>query len=246
MKAPPMHRSDRRTTDIALCTLDNWAGTRRTDRNRLLWAMIPAAALHIVLFALHWPVSEAGAAPAKPERPLLLIREVRLKPPEPPIRRESLESPRAPRRLIPVPEVEVSLVESRQEPPPISEMELPANTQLVYIPDPPPPVEVGPVEMEPDGPMIVSGDVVAAVKIYGPEPAYPRMARLAHIGGSVIVRATINEVGDVVNLRVLRSLPMGLTEATLQAMRRWRYEPATLHGKPVAVYMTLTVNFTVQ
>ena len=39
---------------------------------------------------------------------------------------------------------------------------------------------------------------------------------------------------------------MGLTEAAITAVRRWKFEPATLNGKPVAVYFNLTVTFELQ
>ncbi len=39
---------------------------------------------------------------------------------------------------------------------------------------------------------------------------------------------------------------MGLDQAAVDAIKKWRFEPATLHGKPVAVYYNLTVNFRLQ
>ena len=34
-----------------------------------------------------------------------------------------------------------------------------------------------------------------------------------------------------------------LDQAALDAVSVWRFKPATLHGKPVAVYYRLTINF---
>ena len=48
------------------------------------------------------------------------------------------------------------------------------------------------------------------------------------------------------NLEVLRTLPMGLEQAAVDAVRTWRFKPATLHGRPVKVYFNLTVNFQIQ
>lgn len=39
---------------------------------------------------------------------------------------------------------------------------------------------------------------------------------------------------------------MGLAEAAVDAVQQWKYQPATLNGKPVAVYFNLTVNFQLQ
>jgi TonB family protein len=38
-------------------------------------------------------------------------------------------------------------------------------------------------------------------------------------------------------------LPLGLSESAVAAVERWRFEPATLHGQPVKVYLSLTVKF---
>ncbi len=243
MKPSPSQSANRRGGDTSLCLLDSWAGARRADRNRLLWAMIPATVLHMVLFALRLPVGEAAAVPAKPERPVVLIRQYRIKPPEPPPIREVIPpSPQPLHRTIPMPAIEESVIEPRIEPLPVPQIEIPADAEVVYIPAPPPPT----VDAEPDGPILVTGEVVGPVKLFAPEPVYPRTARLAHVGGTVIVQATIDQRGEIVDLKVLRSRPLGLTDATLQAMRRWRYEPATLHGKPVAVLVTLTATYDVQ
>jgi protein TonB len=72
------------------------------------------------------------------------------------------------------------------------------------------------------------------------------VARRANVQGVVVVQATIDERGNVTDIKVLRGLPMGLEQAAIEAVRTWRYKPATLHGKPVKVYFNLTVNFQLQ
>jgi protein TonB len=39
---------------------------------------------------------------------------------------------------------------------------------------------------------------------------------------------------------------MGLDQAAVEAVRTWRFRPATLNGRPVDVYYNLTVNFRLQ
>ncbi len=48
------------------------------------------------------------------------------------------------------------------------------------------------------------------------------------------------------DVKVLKGLPSGLTEAAVEAVPKWRFEPATLEGNPVAVYYLVTVSFSVQ
>jgi protein TonB len=92
----------------------------------------------------------------------------------------------------------------------------------------------------------VGGAVTRPEKVAGSPPVYTELARKARVTGVVIVEAIIDERGNVVNARVLKGLPMGLDKAALDAVERWKFRPATLQGKPVKVYYTLTVNFTMQ
>ena len=76
-------------------------------------------------------------------------------------------------------------------------------------------------------------------------PVYPADAQSRKIQGIVIIEATIGADGRVRDTRVLRSVAM-LDEAALAAVRQWKYAPTLLDGKPVAVIMTVTVNFRLQ
>ena len=64
--------------------------------------------------------------------------------------------------------------------------------------------------------------------------------------GHVLDLGRIDEQGNVTDVSVLKGLPMGLSEAAVEAVKQWKYKPATLNGKPVAVYFNLTVNFQLQ
>lgn len=92
-------------------------------------------------------------------------------------------------------------------------------------------------------PYRVEGNVKRPEKISGLVPAYTAEARRARISGLVIVEALIDEQGNVTETRVLKGLPMGLEEAAVEAIRSWKFKPATLDGRPVPVYYVLTTNF---
>jgi protein TonB len=94
------------------------------------------------------------------------------------------------------------------------------------------------------GPLHVGGDVKAPVAISRVEPAYNDLARKSRVTGVVIVEAIIDSKGKVDQVRVLKGLPLGLSEAAENAVKQWRFKPATLNGQPVEVVFSLTVNFT--
>ena len=109
--------------------------------------------------------------------------------------------------------------------------------------DPPPIVEAKPVD---DKPIVVGGLVKKPEILVKTQPRYTELARRANIEGVVILKAVIDDRGYVTDLQVIKPLPMGLDEAAMDAVRTWRFKPATLHDRPVKVYYNLTVNFQIQ
>jgi protein TonB len=89
----------------------------------------------------------------------------------------------------------------------------------------------------------VGGDVRAPVLLTRIDPDYPEAARRAHLEGTLILEAVITASGSVQEVRVLRTLSPLLDEAAVRAVRQWRYRPATLDGRAVSVYLTVTVRF---
>jgi len=99
-------------------------------------------------------------------------------------------------------------------------------------------------EPKPEGPLRVGGDVKAPVAVNKVEPIYTDVARKGRVSGVVIVEAIIDEHGNVDNVKVIKGLPMGLSEEAEKAVKRWKFRPGTLNGEPVPVIFNLTVNFT--
>jgi TonB family protein len=94
-------------------------------------------------------------------------------------------------------------------------------------------------------PIRVGGNVQELKKIYSVEPAYPPEARSARLSGTVILQATINESGDVYEVRVLRGHPL-LNRAVAEAVIQWKYSPTLINGERVPVIATITVIFDLQ
>lgn len=90
----------------------------------------------------------------------------------------------------------------------------------------------------------VTADVKPPVRVYGPPPSYTPEGKAERIQGVVIVQAEIDESGRVADVEVLKGLPAGLTEAALEAIRQWRFEPARdASGEAIRVLYNLTINF---
>ncbi len=87
------------------------------------------------------------------------------------------------------------------------------------------------------------GGVSPPSPLYAPDPDYSEAARQAKYQGSVILWLVVGADGRAHNLRVARSLGMGLDEKALDAVRQWRFQPATRNGQPVAVEINVEVSF---
>ena len=93
------------------------------------------------------------------------------------------------------------------------------------------------------GPMHVSSGVMVGRIIEKTMPAYPPIAKVTGVQGTVILQATISKSGTIENLRVV-SGPAMLQQAAMDAVRTWRYRPYLLNGEPVEVETTVNVVFT--
>ena len=107
----------------------------------------------------------------------------------------------------------------------------------------PPPALVQPAP--PVDPIRIGGIIRPPTKLSGQQPVYPPIAQSARVQGIVIIEATIGTDGQVINAKLLRSIPL-LDQVALEAVRTWRYSPTLLNGIPVAVIMTVTVQFSLQ
>jgi len=83
----------------------------------------------------------------------------------------------------------------------------------------------------------------------GPEPsreveiAYPEKARRAGISGTVRLRIHVDEMGEVLQVRVLAGPGHGLDEAAAGALKRFKFRPGMKGGKPVAMVTVYNYKF---
>jgi TonB family protein len=213
------------------------AAEESEDRRNTWIGVAVAVVLHGLLFLFTFPEAVYQVSAQKEKQKVYVVQQVRFKPPPPQQQRE-LPKPKSKKVPIPDPTPDepepIRLVEE------IETVDVPETDVIFDIPEGPPPAD------EPEGPIMVGGDVLAPEKINAPPPQYTEIARKARIQGVVIVQAIIDKEGSVTNVKVLKGLPMGLDQAAVDAIKKWKFKPATLNGKPVAVYYNLTVNFQLQ
>lgn len=73
-------------------------------------------------------------------------------------------------------------------------------------------------------------------------PVYPIMAKNQHVTGDVVIDALIDANGRVTTMKVI-SGPTLLHQAAKDALKQWKYQPASLDGKPVSMHLTVTLQF---
>jgi TonB family protein len=118
----------------------------------------------------------------------------------------------------------------------VTDLPLPEEAVEETVPEPgqtepdPEAAEPAPVELpeEPEADLLAAAVVLSKV-----DPVYPESARRAGISGTVVLDVAIDEAGHVSDAQVVRGLPFGLSEAAVEAVRRWHYRPAQGREGPV-------------
>jgi TonB family protein len=94
-------------------------------------------------------------------------------------------------------------------------------------------------------PLRVGYGLKAPAKTRDVKPVYPPIAQSARVQGVVILEAVIDAGGQVVDAKVLRSIPL-LDQAAYDAVKQWEFTPTLLNGVATPVVMTVTVNFVLE
>lgn len=78
---------------------------------------------------------------------------------------------------------------------------------------------------------------------YEVKPDYTEEARQRNIEGDVTLQIIVRRDGTVGDVRVVRGLGYGLDQRAVEAVRQFRFQPATRLGTPVDVVVTIDVTF---
>jgi len=89
----------------------------------------------------------------------------------------------------------------------------------------------------------VGGGVSAPRPIFSPDPEYSEEARKAKYQGVCVLWMIVGPDGRPRDIKVSRSLGLGLDEKAVEAVKTWKFEPAMKDGRPVAVEISVQVDF---
>jgi protein TonB len=89
----------------------------------------------------------------------------------------------------------------------------------------------------------VGGNVKPPHALYSPPPEYPKKARDKHRQGTVALRIVVGVNGLPSDIAVTRSLSHDFDKAAVDAVKKWKFSPATKDGEPVSAYITIEVSF---
>jgi protein TonB len=84
--------------------------------------------------------------------------------------------------------------------------------------------------------------VANSLKTHDVQPHYPREAREHGIQGDVVLQATIDTKGNLVDIKIVQGDPI-LVKASVDAIKKWKYRPYILNGEPVDVDTTIKIQF---
>lgn len=209
---------------------------KRGDNKNIMIGVGIAAILHLAVLLVHLP--ERIFQAEEKEKPKIIAVQQYVPPPPKQQRREVAKQ--EVKKKVPVPDPTPDEPEPIREPEPEIEPEpIPLDVDIeIGDPEPPPP----------SGPLIAGVQGVSnpvKIEALSPKPEFPEIARRARLMGEVTLQAICYKDGTVGDIQVLRSSRpgVGFEEKAIEAVKQWRYEPATQNGKPVDVFFTIVVNF---
>jgi TonB family protein len=119
----------------------------------------------------------------------------------------------------------------------------PRQTLAQEVAKPSAPTEIVPTDAGLPPVRRIGGAVSAPVVLHHVEPKFSEQARAAFFSGRVLVTLIVDTKGMPQNVHVLRGVGMGLDENAVEAVKQYVFQPAMEGGKPVAVELSVEINF---
>lgn len=207
----------------------------REDRGNLYFAIVAGIIFHIFLILVKFPKPDFVLPSLEEKKPnVVVLKPPVFKPPE-----KKIETLRVKKRIIFIPDPGPENAEPIREHLILDE-DLNIDNDFMYFP------EKIPAPPEDEKVLIVDGmEIMPPVRLTEISPVYPEAARKAGIEGIVILQLLIDKEGNVVEVKVLKGLPFGLTEAAIEEAKKQKFKPAyrSSTGFPVNCIYTLTIRF---
>jgi TonB family protein len=78
---------------------------------------------------------------------------------------------------------------------------------------------------------------------YSPDPEYTREAARIKFRGSALYEVVVGIDGRIMDIKQDRRVGYGLDETGIHALKRWKFTPGTMDGKPVAALIKIEIEF---
>jgi len=86
--------------------------------------------------------------------------------------------------------------------------------------------------------------IVPPKAVYRAAPIYPAEARMKGIEGTVVLRALINEKGELLRAQITRSSgSIALDDAAMSALSEWKFSPAARGAGPITSWLEVPFRF---
>jgi periplasmic protein TonB len=95
----------------------------------------------------------------------------------------------------------------------------------------------------PPGVYKVGAGITPPRATYAPNPEYSDKARRAKVNGIVIVSLIVTPEGNTRDVQIVQSLTPDLDKKAVEAVKKWKFQPATKDGEPVAVRIKVETDF---
>lgn len=99
------------------------------------------------------------------------------------------------------------------------------------------------ISAPPTNVMSVGNGVKPPVLLVKVDPQYTEQALAAKYSGSVTLSIVVGSDGKASDVKVVKSLGMGLDEQAVACVQQWSFQPGTYQGAPVSVRATVEINF---
>jgi protein TonB len=209
-------------------------------------------ALHLIILMIpvstavsrHFKEVELFVADERPVRPLkekIVKPKPKEMPEEPKEMPEEIEKEVQPQPVIAEPEIKEMPTPKVIEP-------AVASNRMDAAPFQPTSKPVPQVVMAPPEPLldVEFGSGNAPKFLHREMPVYPLIARRLGKEGRVLLRLTIDEKGNLLNIEVLEGAGYGFTEAAVEAVKKSTFTPAIVNGMPVMSKALLPVKFSMR